>query len=515
MIDPADLARDDSAGHFNRRFRTALVGVAVLVLLDEVVIEPPLLRLMTDAPVINVAGRQRMLSQRIAKAALALDAARSEEDRRRHSAELDEVLRTWTTAHEQLRRRDRPPSLPGANSATVDEAFDALEPSFTRIREAAARLIRDETLAAPDPAAIHDDQRTILALEGSYLVQMDRIVGLFEREARARVDWLVWTKRILTALVLVGLGGIGQFILRPATRLIERQLASLREARDVLEHRVRERTLALEAANRDLECEVRERTRADERQRTLVEQLSHVGRTTTIGEMASGLAHELNQPLGAIANYAEGCLVTLSAPEPNVDAAKAALEKILSTTLRAGQIVKRIRRFVTRHAPARERIEPNRLVSEVEEFFRDEARRRGIGLKVELASDLPWLWGDPIQIQQVLVNLVRNAFESLSHAQTPEPSVVIRTERAGADAVSFVVRDNGEGIPAERLPRVFDAYFSTRDEGMGMGLSISRTIVEGHHGQWVVESEPQVCTTFRFTLPSTGVEDAGAHGLHR
>jgi two-component system, LuxR family, sensor kinase FixL len=514
--DSADItSEEDPAWQLDRRYRAALVVVALLVLLDQLLIELPLLRLTTDAPVINVAGRQRMLSQRLAKSALALDAATDAVDRRRHRDELERVLRTWTAAHNGLRHGDRALSLPGRNSAEVRAAFDALEPSFARMRDAAARLIRDESATRPDPAAVRADVATILNVEGEYLTRMDRIVGLYEHEARARVNRLTWTGRAVTALLLVALASIGRFILRPATRLIRHQLSDLREARDVLEARVRERTRALEQVNRDLEREARERALAEERHRMLLEQFSHVARTTTIGEMASGLAHELNQPLGAIANYAEGCLVALEAPEPALDPIKAALEKILATTLRAGQIVKRIRRFVTRHGPARERFEPNRLVAEVEEFFRDEARRLGIVLKLELAPNLPSLCGDPVQIQQVLVNLVRNAFEALSASQTFEPCVLMKTEGRDSGGVTFSVSDNGEGIPGDRLAHIFDAYFSTRDQGMGMGLSISRTIVEAHHGRIAVESRPGDRTTFRFTLPPADAGDAGANGLHR
>jgi two-component system sensor kinase FixL len=299
------------------------------------------MRLTSDAPVINVAGRQRMLSQRLAKAALAIDAAASDADRRRHREELGRVLRAWSAAHAGLQHGDRARSLPGSNGAAVRAAFEDLEPFYARMRDAAARLIRDESGADPDPGAVRAELATILAVEGEYLARMDRIVGLYEHEARARVEWLIGTGWAVTALILVAVAGIGRLILRPAARLIRRQVGELRDARDALEARVRERTRALELVNRDLEREVREHALAVERHRALLEQFSHVGRTTTIGEMASGLAHELNQPLGAIANYAEGCLVALEAPTPALDPVKAALEKILATTLRAGRIVKR------------------------------------------------------------------------------------------------------------------------------------------------------------------------------
>jgi signal transduction histidine kinase len=500
---------DEPAVPLGRRYRTALLLVALLVLLNQLLIQPPILQLTTDAPMINVSGRQRMLSQRLAKAALALDLAKDEADRHRRREELALVLRLWSSAHDGLRRSDSARLFPGQNSPEVQAAFDGLEPFYARMRDAARDLI------GGGPGRGQAELVTILANEAEYLPRMERIVGLYEREARRHIDYLIWTGWGVTALILIVLAGIGRFILRSATRTIARQVAELCEARDALEARVRERTRELESVNRDLEHEASERRLAEERQRTLLELMSHSARTATIGEMATGLAHELNQPLGAIANYAEGCLVALGSPGPPLDEIRSALQKVLATTLRAGQIVKRIRRFVTRHQVASEPFDPNRLAAEVEEFFRDEARRLGISLRLELAPELPGLRGDPVQIQQVLVNLVRNAFDALSSSQPSTPTVVIKTEAGESGAVEFRVTDNGEGIPDARLAQVFDAYFSTRDHGMGMGLSISRTIVEAHHGRIAVESLPGVRTTFLFTLPAASADDAGSNGLHR
>jgi signal transduction histidine kinase len=478
----------EPAGLLDRRYRSALALVAVLVLLNQALVQPPLLRLLTDAPVINLAGRQRMLSQKLSKAALALEAVDREPERARWRTELAGVLGDWTAAHHRLR---------SGNSPELNAAFDDLEPFFQRMRAAAARLLRDDGVAAAGvPLAV------ILEAESEFLTRMERIVGLFEREAQARIDRLILTGWGVTALVLVGLLAIGGFILHPASRIIEAQLVALRESRDVLEDRVRERTSELERVNRDLALEAEEHSRAEERHRALLEQFSHVARTTTIGAMAGALAHEVNQPLGAIANYTEGCLVALASPQPAIVEIRGTLEKVLATTLRAGAIVKSIRRFVTRHEPVREQCEPNRLVGDVAVLFGDDARRRGINLRLNLAPELPNIEGDPIQIQQVLVNLTRNAIDALGASQPYDPTVIMWTGRSGSGSVEFGVSDNGEGIPEDRLARIFDAYFSTRDDGMGMGLAISRTIVEAHQGRIRVESQPGVGTTFRFTLPA-------------
>ncbi|MDR3637756.1 MAG: ATP-binding protein [Isosphaeraceae bacterium] len=490
------------AGYLGRRYRVALALVALLVLLDRLVVQPGLVGLLTDAPLINVAGRQRMLSQRLCKAALALDASADPGDQARWRAELRQVLTLWTGSHQRLRRGDASPS--------IRKAFVLIEPSYDRMHAAAEQL-----LAGGAPRRHRESLASLLHAEAEFLAGMERIVGLYEREARAHVRQLIALGWGLTAAVLAALAGIGWFILRPAARLIDRQVDALRDARDILEDRVRERTAELERANQSLAHEAEERVRAEQRQRALLEQFSHVARTNTIGEMASGLAHELNQPLGAIANYAEGCIVALESPAPALDEVRAALGRVVSTTFRAGAIVKRIRQFVTRGATARRWLEPNALVQDVNEFFRDEAQRRGIALRMELAPDLPTLWGDPIQLQQVLVNLTRNAFDAIDAAQPLEPSVVMKTELEPPAGIAFAVKDNGEGIAAERIGRLFDAYFSTRDHGMGMGLAISRTIIESHQGTFDVESSPGLGSTFRFTLPTAGGDDAGTDGLRR
>jgi signal transduction histidine kinase len=231
--------------------------------------------------------------------------------------------------------------------------------------------------------------------------------------------------------------------------------------------------------------------------------------------MASSLAHELNQPLGAIANYAEGCLIALDAPEPALDDVRDALRRIRDTTLRAGRILDRVRRFVTRQGPSREPFDANQAVRDAVEILGDEAARRGAAVTLDLAPELPSLSGDPVQIQQVLVNLVRNSLEALAQSQAPNPEVVIWTRPAADGGVELGVSDNGEGIPPEHIARIFDAYFSTRAGGMGMGLAISRTIVEAHQGRFFVASEPGIRTTFRFQLPPAHQDHERADGLHR
>jgi two-component system sensor kinase FixL len=149
------------------------------------------------------------------------------------------------------------------------------------------------------------------------------------------------------------------------------------------------------------------------------------------------------------------------------------------------------------------------------EILGAEVRQRGVRVVHDLAPGLPYLQGDPVQVQQVFVNLARNSLESLAQSQTAEPELVVRTRPADDGGVEFAVIDNGEGIPPERLGRVFDANFSTRAGGMGMGLAICRTIVEAHHGRFLVESDPGVRTTFRFLLPADRGDHDRPDRLHR
>jgi two-component system sensor kinase FixL len=490
--------KEQIAEVLGRKYWIALTVVAILVLANQVLVQPYLIQLTTDAPLINLAGRQRMLSQRLAKTALAFGDGRGE-GARAYLEEMSEVLGLWTDAQERLLEDNGSRWGAGGNSAAVRDGLHGLEPLFVKMRDAAQQMIRAGEGDRPDLAAVGDARAVILQNEAEYLRRMDRVVGLYEAEARGRVDNLRRVGWVVTGLILATLAAIGRFILRPAAELIRRQISELRQARDELEARVRDRTRELEFAG--------------ERHRALVEQFSHVARTTTIGEMASGLAHELNQPLGAIANYAEGCLVELTAPKPALNEVRTALERLLATTLRAGQIIDRIRKFVTRHESRHERFEANRVVEEVQEILRAEAEERRIAVRLELAPDLPYLFGDSVQIQQVLVNLARNAFEALA-TQRVQPTLLMQTRLAESGGVEFAVIDNGEGINPGCLDRVFDAYFSTRAGGMGMGLAICRTLIEAHQGRISVTSSPGVRTTFTFTLPAGNSDDGAVTSLH-
>ena len=319
----------------NQRYRATLVLVAFLVLLNQLLVQPSLMRLTTDAPVINIAGRQRMLSQRLAKAALALE-SKDVEARDRYSDELERVLRLWTTAHDGLRNGDAAMSLPGGNSQAVNAALDGLEPLYLRMRTAAERLIRDDTRGQPDSPAARDDLAAILGAEAEYLERMDKVVGLFEREARDRVGRMFWTGWVVMGLILLALAGVGLLIVKPAVDLIRRQVEELRRGRDELEDRVRQRTRELEDRHGTApgpRGTVQSRRTNDHDWRN----------GQWLGSRAQSTAGSNRQLRRGVSGRAS------HRPSRRSRMSRAALEKLLAATLRTGKIIERIRKFVTRH----------------------------------------------------------------------------------------------------------------------------------------------------------------------
>ncbi len=494
-----------------RRHYLALGLVGVLILVNQALVQPPFLKLATDAPVINLAGRQRMLSQQLAKTALELDLVRRSPslDRGTLAAELQAVAQGWAQAHQTLRLGSAPLGIPAPTSPVLRAAWERIDPPFRQIYEASSRLAQRDSSIAPPPAATMPDPdlTAILTLESTYLGQMDRIVGLLEAEARERVAALRRLGWFLAGSAWVGLAGIGWFVLRPTARTIQHQFRLVRDAQRIAESEVKHQTEALEQANADLRTEAAQRVVAQGEHRALIEQFSHVSRTNTLGEMATSLAHEINQPLTAAANYLEGSLLALNVAPPPLAEVRDALTKALSATHRAGQILHRIRHFVRRQPVLVEQFDANQVVVEVEAMLTDELKRQEIQLEVKLAPSLPLLTGDPVQIQQVLVNLVRNSIDALKASRPNQPRLVLSTERTAPTTIGFTVTDNGEGIAPDKLPHVFDPFFSTRAEGMGMGLAISRTIVEAHQGRLSVRSEPGRHTTFQFSLLAAGESD--------
>jgi PAS domain S-box-containing protein len=238
------------------------------------------------------------------------------------------------------------------------------------------------------------------------------------------------------------------------------------------------------------------------------EKAQSASRLITMGEMASSVAHELNQPLTAISNYCTGMVSRIQAKQINEEEMLAALEKTARQAQRAGQIIHRIRSFVKRSAPNRTESEVSQLVSEALELADIELRRRNVRLTHYLAARLPKLMVDPILIEQVLVNLLKNAAESIDNANRPsnrrsvELRAIPKQVEGMGEAVEFTVTDTGQGLAPEVMQRLFEAFFSTKAEGMGIGLNLCRSIVESHQGRMHAENlyNGNVVTGCRFSF---------------
>ncbi|WP_448033588.1 sensor protein FixL [Bradyrhizobium liaoningense] len=234
----------------------------------------------------------------------------------------------------------------------------------------------------------------------------------------------------------------------------------------------------------------------------LQSELVHVSRLTAMGEMASALAHELNQPLAAISNYMKGSRRLLAgSSDPNSPKVESALDRAAEQALRAGQIIRRLRDFVSR-GESEKRVESlSKLIEEAGALGLAGAREQNVQLRFSLDPDADLVLADRVQIQQVLVNLFRNALEAM--AQSPRRELVVANTRAADDMIEVEVSDTGSGFREDVIPNLFQTFFTTKDTGMGVGLSISRSIIEAHGGRMWAESNASGGATFRFTLPAT------------
>jgi PAS domain S-box-containing protein len=247
--------------------------------------------------------------------------------------------------------------------------------------------------------------------------------------------------------------------------------------------------------------DITERKRTLERVRLLREELTHVSRVTTLGEFVTGLAHELNQPLTAIANYAHGSKRTLDADRVDSERLREILEIIAAEAEHAGTIVRRLRDLVRRNAPSRQVTDLNAVVRDVLDLVRHDVTQHGIDLSLRLADGPLVARIDKVLIQQVILNLIRNGCDSIAAARS-RGGVIEIASRTVADQVELAVRDNGSGIPSELEARLFEPFFTTKKEGMGMGLAISRSIIDEHGGTLRLRQPSETGAVFSFVIPS-------------
>lgn len=477
------------------RYLLVLVAVAALVGLDQIVVQPLLQRLGEFAPVINVSGRQRMLSQKLTKASLAFQAATTNPARAARRGELRSTLAEWVIGHHALRQGDPRLGIAHIQSPAIDQQWLILQPHWQAMHDAAQSLtvLDDSSTGATDEAETARLVNVVLEHEQAYLPTMDRIVKLFEEAAahevfRLRIGALAIGSAIIALLLI-----LGYFVVRPAGKAIRSQV-------ELLEARVAQRTEELDQANASLRHEIVERERAEANQQRLAAQLAHASRIATMGHLTAGLAHELNQPLAAIANFAEASDVLLSQSVTDEVRLRLHSQQIQQAALRAGQIVRGMRNFVRPQRGSPVAVDLNALVREVAEFCRPEMLHRGVDCRLQLTADPLLVNADRIQMQQVLVNLLQNAIDSLDDSRTNERRIEIHTF-ADEGAAQVEVADNGPGILDSDVAALFQPFRTTKANGLGIGLSISRSIVEQHQGRIGAKATAGGGATFYFSLP--------------
>ena len=276
---------------------------------------------------------------------------------------------------------------------------------------------------------------------------------------------------------------------------------ALQRAHNELERRVDERTGQLAATVEMLQTEMVERQRAEERVRQQQAELAHVLRLRTVEGMAAQLAHEINQPLAAIVNFARGLARRLSCPELDVASAQGATDQISREALRAAEVVQRLRAFLRKDAPRRELCDARDVVREAASLIDDEARRAGVALHLDLDPHDATVEIDAIQVEQVVLNLLRNALEAMDERSPGPHSIVVQTVTTSNGGVEVRVRDNGPGLPVDDVQQLFEAFFTTKEKSLGMGLSISQKIVEAQGGALWGAANREGGATFGFTLP--------------
>ncbi len=257
------------------------------------------------------------------------------------------------------------------------------------------------------------------------------------------------------------------------------------------------RPIRVRGASRDVSAQ----KQAEEETQLLRREVAHVDRVTMLGQLASTLAHEINQPLGAILRNAEAAELFLQNPSPDLEEIRAIVADIRKDDERAGAVIDRMRSLLKRQGLNTRALDVGELVGDVMTLVRAEAALRQVKLEVDVPGDLPAVRGDRVHLQQVLLNVILNSMDALNGTRCGERRVRVTASPNRAQSVEIAVSDTGGGIPADKLAHVFDPFFTTKPNGMGMGLPISRTIVEAHGGRFWAENNSDEGATFRFTLP--------------
>ena len=247
------------------------------------------------------------------------------------------------------------------------------------------------------------------------------------------------------------------------------------------------------------EAEARE---SERRYREMEMDLAHANRVATMGQLTASIAHEVKQPIAATVTNAQAALRWLGCQPPNLEEVRQALAHIVQDGIRAGDVVGRVRDLIKKAPPREDRLEINTAIREVIELTHGEAVKNGVSVQTELADGLPLIQGDRVQVQQVMLNLIINAVEAISGPSEGPRELLITSGKAGTDDVQVAVRDSGPGVPAADLERLFEPFYTTKPGGLGLGLSICRSIIQTHGGRFWASANSPRGAIFQFTLPA-------------
>jgi C4-dicarboxylate-specific signal transduction histidine kinase len=256
--------------------------------------------------------------------------------------------------------------------------------------------------------------------------------------------------------------------------------------------------------------DVTERRSSEEALSKARSELSRVARVTSLGVLTASIAHEVNQPLAGIVTNASTCLRMLAADPPNLDGARETARRTIRDGNRASEVITRLRALYGKKEPTIESVDLNEATREVIALSLSELQRNRVIVRPELADDLPPVTGDRVQLQQVILNLIRNGSDAMSSVDDRPRQLLIRTERDEGDRVSLTVQDAGTGFDPQAVERLFEGFYTTKNDGMGIGLSVSRSIIESHHGRLWATLNNGPGAAFSFSIPRGPEAGTGA-----
>lgn len=443
-----------------RRSMLALGLLATLALLALALFWLQTRALESGANVLNVSGRQRMLSQRAALLTLTLAGTDDVSRARRLQGEIDGLARQLAEAHRALLEGDEALGLPEAPEAVVRIYAEGLDAAMNAYISALAKVTSAESFAGDAASEV-----VRIGRDSDLLHFLDSVVAAFQVHQERRIRSLQRAKIVVFGLTILVIILTRHRVIGPMVVSVRRHLRALREHH---------------------------------------ERLAHFNRLSTMGEMAAGIAHEINQPLAAIASYAQALRRQCLSDRLEKTEAEETLEKIDAQALRAGEVIRRIRALTSPGPFEREAAELDALVEDAVRLAETDARFRNLPIEVERDADLPAIEVDVVQIQQVVINLVKNALEA--SASKDGEAVRVRIGRADPGHAEIRVEDRGVGLPKGAGDEIFQPFFTTKASGTGLGLSISRSIAETHHGHLELLPREDGGTIARLVLPLPQLE---------